>query len=233
MNADYLDGLGKGLYSESEAARLSGVRAGRIRRWMQGYEFVTPKGERHVSPPVWRKPEEGGQRTALNFLDLMDIRVVGAFRGAGVSWTTLRAAVSIARDRFGVSHPFSYKRFKTDGKNVFLEFSHQHPHLHEKGLLDLIRDQWVFPKIMEPFLLKVDFAGDNPVRWWPLGKSRHVVIDPSRSFGQPITREGSVSTFVLAANVRAEGSIERVARWYDIPPSAVRDAVEFEEQPAA
>lgn len=227
MSHDYLAILGKGVYSESEAARLTGVRRQRVHRWLRGYSYTTPKGERHTSGPVIRDGETAGPTATLDFLDLMDVRVVDAFRNEGVSWTTLRRAASLARDRFGVSHPFSDRRFKTDGKNVFLELQSKH---HQRALIDLLKDQYVFHRIVEPFLVTIEFDGDTPRRWFPLGKRRHVVVDPERSFGQPITREGSVATYLVAAAFRAEASAERVARWYDIPVGAVRDAVAFEEK---
>lgn len=230
MNQSYLASLGKGIYTDSEAARLTGVRRQRIHRWARGYEFQTTKGERHASRPVLDTDRGPGNSAALEFLDLMDVRVVNAFRNKGISWSTLRTAAALARERFGVSHPFSDRRFKTDGKNFFLALQTRH---RQPALIDLLKDQFVFPRIVEPFLLTVEFDGDTPCRWFPLGKRRHVVIDPDRSFGQPITREGSVATYIVAAAVRAEGSMDRVARWYEIPVSAVRDAVAFEEKPAA
>jgi uncharacterized protein (DUF433 family) len=230
MDQSYLTYLGRGLYTEREAARLTGVRGPRIRRWVRGYEFKTPRGERHVSPPVLERSEDETEASSIEFAALMDIRVVRAFRDAGVSWSTLRAAAHIARERFGVAHPFSDRRFKTDGKTVFLELKTRHK---EPALLDVIQDQYVFPRIIAPFLLTVEFEGNAARRWFPLGKRRHILVDPDRSFGQPITREGSVATYIIAAAVRAENSADRVARWYGIPLRAVKDAVEFEGQLAA
>lgn len=68
-------------------------------------------------------------------------------------------------------------------------------------------------------------------RWFPVA-SRRVVIDPARSFGQPIVQEG-VPTLVLAKTFAAEGSYSRVARWYDVDVRSVRAAVDFEHRLAA
>lgn len=222
--------LGAGLYTEREAAHLTGVRAQRIRRWVKGYEFTTPRGERHSSPPVLERGVGRPESRGLGFAALMDVRVVRAFRDAGVSWPVLREAARIARERFGVDHPFSDRRFKTDGQKVFLALKSGRK---DQVLLDIVQDQFVFPRIIEPFLLTLDYEGNEPRRWFPLGRKGHVLLDPDRSFGQPITREGSVATYIIAAAVRAENSAERVARWYGIPLRAVRDAVEFEGQLAA
>ncbi|MHB1045801.1 MAG: hypothetical protein ACYC4P_07275 [Thermoanaerobaculia bacterium] len=230
MDRDQMQFLGTGLYSEREAARLTGVRVQRLKRWVHGYEFTTPAGKRHASPPVLDRGVGELETPMLGFSALVDVRVVRAFRDAGVSWPVLREAARIARERLGVEHPFSDKRFKTDGKEVFLALKRGR---RDQALLEIRKDQYVFPRIIEPFLLTLDFEGNEPCRWFPLGKKRHVLLDPDRSFGQPITREGSVATSIIAAAVAAEKSAARVARWYGIPLNAVKDAVEFEARLAA
>ena len=71
------------------------------------------------------------------------------------------------------------------------------------------------------------------VRWWPLGESRGVVLDPTRNFGRPIVSRHGVPTEVLAAAAKAAGSAEEVARWYEMPAAEIADAIEFERQLAA
>lgn len=56
-----------------------------------------------------------------------------------------------------------------------------------------------------------------------------IVIDPQRSFGQPIAAEYGVPTVALAEAVKSEGSVDHVARLYEVSPSVVRDAVRFQE----
>jgi uncharacterized protein (DUF433 family) len=68
------------------------------------------------------------------------------------------------------------------------------------------------------------------VRWWPLGRDHRVVLDPERSFGRPIITPESVPTAILARAFQAEGSIDSVARWYEVDPRSVLDAVEFEKK---
>lgn len=222
--------LGRGVYSVGESARLTGVSAARIRRWLRGYEFPTLTG-RGKSEPVWL----GGLKTisgvvALDFRDLLEIRYVDAFLKRGVSWRTLRAASQRATERFGDSRPFSTGRFKTDGRAVFAEIVDTH---REPTVVDIVRQQHCFDSIVRPFLTSVDFDREEPLRWWPLGKREPVVIDPARSFGKPIEAERGVPTEILARGVLAGQSMEEVARWYEVSARAVRSAVEFESRSAA
>src|SRR3546814_15438946 len=59
----------------------------------------------------------------------------------------------------------------------------------------------------------IEFSpNDAPVRWWPMGKRSHIVIDPLRAFGQPITNGEGVPTTILAEAVVAEGSVRSEER---------------------
>jgi uncharacterized protein (DUF433 family) len=101
----------------------------------------------------------------------------------------------------------------------------------EGELVDLKRRQSVFHRIVEPSLRDLEFDADALARWYPLGMSRKsVVIDPGRSFGRPIVSDGGVPTETILRAVEAEGSPERAARLYELPLSAVRDAVTFEQR---
>ncbi len=59
-----------------------------------------------------------------------------------------------------------------------------------------MNDQAEFARIVEPFRKKLEFSGSD-ITWWPLGKERHIVVDPKRNFGQPSAARSGVPTGVL------------------------------------
>jgi uncharacterized protein (DUF433 family) len=221
--------LGIGLYTVPEASRLIGIPQARLRRWLRGYTYAIGEG-RAVSQPVWRSqlPEIDGS-LSLGFLDLMEARFIDAFRKADVPWRVIRLCAERARELCRTDHPFSTQRFRTDGRTIFAETIGQ---TGEPQLLDLVKSQFAFARVIGPSLYAgIEFSdGDVPLRWWPFGRRNSVVIDPARSFGQPIVSAGGVPTAVLADAVAAEGSIAKVARLYQVPPQSVRAAVRFEQQ---
>lgn len=223
--------LGIGLYTISEASSLTNVSHARIRRWLKGYAYKV-KGGIHTSPRVWQ-----GQLPALNheialgFLDLNEVRFVNAFLNHGVSWKAIRSAAQTATRLFDTSHPFSTKRFVTDGRHIFAPILQGES--RESALLDLVDSQYAFRTFLAPYLETVEYVGPEPARWWPLGRRRPVVIDPQRSFGQPILAKEGVPTRVLARAFKAEQSLSKVARWFNVPITGVKAAVEFEMKPAA
>lgn len=220
-----------GIYPVRDAARLTNVSASRIRRWLRGYRYQW-HGKTYTSRPLWQGQWPPIDRSiALGFLDLIEIRFVDAFLRQGVSWTTLRRARERARELFDVSHPFCTNRFVSDGRDIFVEL---HRETGEPSLVELARRQHVFTDIVKPFLKDLDFRdGTDVARWWPLGRNRLVVLDPTRNFGRPIVAERGVPTEVLARAAAASGSLAEVSRWFEILEREVRDAIDFEQQLAA
>jgi len=221
--------IGVGLYTVPEAARLTGISAGRLRRWLRGYTYRA--GDRQAnSAPVWRRevPDIDGT-LGLGFRDLMEARFVDAFREASVPWRVIRLCAERARELNAGDHPFSSQRFRTDGRTIFAEVLNE---AGETQLLDLARSQFAFERVIAPTLYaSIDFSDrDAPLRWWPLGRQTPIVVDPARSFGQPIISDGGVPTAMLADAVQAEGSVAKVARLYRLQPQSVRAALRFEHR---
>lgn len=222
--------IGKGVYSLAEAERLIKIPRQRISRWTHGYTYRY-KGEAHHTPPLiaWDVEQPADKGPILSFLDLLEVRFLDAFLVHGVSRKAVRIAALHARELLGRHHPFSTRIFKTDGHSIFAEIVRGTDNKH---LLDVVKNQFVFARIISPSLYEgVEFnASNDPERWWPLGKKHAVVIDPERGFGAPIVARSGVPTKILADAVKAEGSVDFVAKWYEVTPREVRDAVKFEEQ---
>ena len=85
--------------------------------------------------------------------------------------------------------------------------------------------------IIERFLTSIDTDIDGKsLRWWPMEKSQPVVIDPRRSFGQPIVDREGVPTLLLAEQVSIIKSAPAVAYWYEVEINAVEAAHRYETE---
>lgn len=217
--------LNAGLYTVPEAARLTRISVGKVRRWLKGYDFQSGTSVRH-SDAVWQgeiKPIEN--KLALSFRDLLELRFVDAFIRAGVSWKTMRRAHGRAQEELKTTHPFCSNRISTDGKNILMRQAKEDG---DEALLNLVTQQREFKRIVQDFLKELEFSGDDIV-WWPLGKGRQIIVDPRRNFGQPTVAKSGVPAITLARSVKANSSVDVVARWYEVQRNEVCDAVEFEE----
>lgn len=223
--------IGIGIYSVPEAARITGVSAGRIRRWVRGYSFRSGDDVKQ-SPRLWAPDLQPIDHSlALSFRDLIEVRFVDFFLSKGVAWKELREASACASELVGSSHPFSTKRFKTDGRKIFAtlrtagRFSH---------LLQVVDRQFAIFEVLDPLLYAgLEFRHLDVIRWFPLESSRRIMIDPQVAFGQPVVNPEGVPTRALARAVLADGDAELVARSFAVSRLSVQAAVEFEEKLAA
>ncbi len=217
-----------GIYTAAEASRLTGVSSKHVRQWLTSYRATLRKKSftrlwTPQLPPIKNK-------LALGFLDLIEVKFVGAFLERGVSWRMIHRAREKAAELYpNASHPFCTKQFVTDGQRVFAEV---HRKTKDRSAQEMATDPRVFAEITKLFLKQFEFRQTALERWWPLGLERRIVVDPRRNFGQPTLANEGIPTQALAESARANGSVEAVARWYEISAEAVKEAVEYERAPA-
>ncbi len=216
------DLVGIGLYDRQEAARLVGVQPGMVARWLRGYRSSAGNDVE----PMWRADVQIPGELTLSFRDLMELRATTAFRRAGLSAQMIRKAIRKAEEVLGTDHPFSTARFRTDGARIMLEVE---PDAGEPKLLDVFKNQYVIGRLIEQSLSDVTFDGMSPVQWRPRGAKGGILLDPERSFGQPVEECCYVPTRTLADAVASErGDVDKVARLYEVPVRSVRRALQFE-----
>jgi uncharacterized protein (DUF433 family) len=213
---------GIGLYTLKEAEQLTGASAREASRWLFGYRY--PNGE---SAPLWKTQLLGfdGHEKAIGFRDLLELRIVKQFLDHHVSLRVIRAAIENARTLFHTDYPFTAHRFLTDGKNIFYEAMSG-----ESGLTDLAKRQLVFEHIIRPELYAgIEFDGNGEAsRWFPVKRSKSIVLDPEMSFGKPILTQYGIRTNIIAQSYVVEQDKKMVAALFDIPVSAVDAALRYE-----
>lgn len=224
--------VGVGLYTFGEASRLTKVPARDLRRWLDGYSYKSRAKEAKLSPPLWETELAGDEVEGISFHDLLEVRFVAAFRKYGVSLQTIRFASQHARELFNHPYPFTCRRFQTDGRTIFAEAIEASG---EAQFLDLVKRQYAFTDVIQPSLYRgIEFGKDELAsRWFPMARSKTVVLDPRIAFGKPVITEAGVRTSTLYDAYRAEGSKQAVARLFEVSLTAVESAISFEERLAA
>jgi uncharacterized protein (DUF433 family) len=218
------------MYPAALAGRFVKLSPGRVRRWLQGYEFSYETGEdripclKHKEPIVYN--DQTKETSYASFLDLIDLLFVKQFLEYGVSLQRIRKAFCEAQKLIG-GHHFAQRTFFTDGHNIFIKVKEQ-----GNAILELLSGgQWVIAPIIEKISHQIEF--DKPSgfaqRWYPLGKKSPVIIDPAISFGQPsLVGHGISTSNVYDLFVAENEKFDSVKSWFKINEKEAGAAVEFE-----
>jgi uncharacterized protein (DUF433 family) len=212
--------VGVGIFTVPDAARLSGVAASRLRRWVFG------RGGTAVIQP--QLATEGG-REALGFYNLIEVLFIQDLARQQVGFGAIRKLIARARNELKDAHPFATKRLHVSGRELFLEIATE---TGDRHLLNLTSGNFAMLEVLEhSFQRSITFGGPDghASEWRPFPGLDRIIIDPTRKFGRPIDRQTGMPTEVLAASLIAEsGDVDRVARLWEVPAEAVRQAAEFE-----
>ena len=223
--------FGLGAYSLAEAARLLKLPKASVRRWLTGYRYHSKYGPNSLldktQPSLWRlQYPKIDDHVFLGFKDLIELKIVREFLAQGISIQTVRRCLEEARSLINDTHPFTTRQFQSDGVTIFLR------QIAENGTeqtLDLKKRQFVIHKVMEQSFKDLDIADELVASWRPYKGKQSILIDPTRSFGQPISSEFGVPTITLAQAAKAESSLHAVAKLYEVSLGVVRDSVNFEK----
>lgn len=224
--------FGVGIYSFVDAARLIGADSRELRRWMKGYT-TSRSGQSFNYKPLWTSQLVGSEIDGIGFRDLIELRFIRTFVAGGVPLTLIRRTVEELREQLELKYPFTSTAFKTDGRRIFMEMLDENG---DRALVDVVKHQNVMAKVIGPSLregieLNLD---DEATRWYPIPRSKAIVLDPNRNFGHPVIADSGVPTIAIAEAVTAEGGdVNRVAHMYEVSAAEVRKAVAFEHRTLA
>ena len=215
MNVEY---IGHGIYTFSEASKLTGIHVNTLRAWFLGTTSRQPLG-------IGDYADAPSGEHIISFLDLIDVLIVGKLRQTGVSLQYLRRIREELIREFETAHPFSCARLLTDGKRVFVHLADEYG---EEELKDILTRQQAFPEILTPYLEQIDYNPQTQLaHCWHITSG--VVLDPGRSFGKPIIDSAGIPSSILASAFRAnDEDADLVADWYSVTAEEVRSAVDFE-----
>jgi uncharacterized protein (DUF433 family) len=157
---------------------------------------------------------------AINFYTLIEFYTYSKLRARGVKAGEIKKAHDqIAKD-LGTHYPFALN-VQTDGKTVWYE------KLGELIKADGKR-QFDMKSILEPFLHKFDFGNSGIAeRYFPLDKSKNIVVDPKRQFGQVTISGRNIRADVIYKLHQGGEPIENICTLYDLNASQVKDAIKF------
>jgi uncharacterized protein (DUF433 family) len=212
--------LDREIYSSADVDRLVGLHPGTARRWLEGYERAGRFYE-----PVLREHPTG--RDIVTWGEMVEARLLAEFRSRQVPVQRMRPAIVRLREEFG-RYPLADARpfLDVEGRELVRAVQEEVGIDRPLQLVVVRNGQTILAEATERFNKAARYHDGVVSSILPAPRAPEVIMDPARSFGQPVVR--NVRTDVVAEGYRAGASRDELADLYDLSPSQVDDAIRFE-----
>jgi uncharacterized protein (DUF433 family) len=205
----------------------------RRRLLLPAYQIAEAAEYARISPQTvvaWHKIEaallkQREQRSALSYMQLIEVAVVAAFRKARVPMPRIRKARAWAAHELKSEYPFAEYKFKENAKHLYLDS--QQIDLKEDTVVQADAGGQLEWASVIGRLNEFQYEDDGIVlQWHVAGKNSPIIIDPRISFGSPAIK--GTPTWVIKGRHDAGESERDIAADFDIALSDVRHALRFE-----
>lgn len=226
------------LYTLAEAARALDVHRSTFATWAKGY-VRRPHGRNAVTgAPIVTSFAVGPRELAVPFVGLAEGMVLAAVRRSGVPLQRVRPALEVLAREIGIEHALASRALYTDGAELLFDYA-QHASSEEAEVaneLTVVRSgQRVFRDVIAEYLQRIDYAADGYARLirLPAYERAEVVVDPTRSFGQPIFARGAARLSDVLDRFWAGDDIETLVAEFGVPAAEIEDALRAASRRAA
>ncbi len=219
MKTDQEITLHSGIYTLPDAALILRISLSKLRRWVVASEGVSGGMLRS-----WG----AGRGRAFDFNELIESYTIYSLRNLGVSMPKIKLAHKKLSAHFQTDFPFAKKGMLSDRKEVLFEIDND-------TILNVSHQiQSEFRDLVIPFCVKIEFDDETDIarKFWPLGRSRNIVVDPRHSFGRPVIAGTNIPSEIIYGMKRGGEDVANTAFQYDISEEAVLDAIDFHQMAA-
>lgn len=224
MNFDtHQANLGLGIYTIPDMANILKLPQHRIRYWLD--EFWNNRLiDQHQKSYSWGE----GREKATSFYTLIEFYTFSQLRIHKIGASRILKAHQVISEQLKTPYPFASSTILTDGKQIFYSTDELKSIIHADDTL-----QYLIADIIKEFCKKIDFnSHDLAVRYYPLGKSKKLVVDPHHQFGQPTIKDSNILAETLFLLYKGGESKRLISELYGIDRTSVNNAIEFYLQSA-
>lgn len=212
--------LGLGIYTVPDIAHILRIPVVKVNRWIKEYwDKKLAKNFDHSYS--W---QSGGSR-AVSFYTLVELCICFKLNEAGVLTKKIIEAHQILSKDFKTPYPFASEKIlskiRTDAKKIYFEEG-------DKLIYSLDVYKQFNLEFVKLFFKNIEFNEDSIAkRLWPIGKDKHIIIDPNYQFGQPVILNTNIYPETLYTLFKAGEPINFIAHVYEVTEQEVNDAIEY------
>ena len=202
-------------YRIKDAAKFADISSQTISNWQRlgGSGFLP------------RKPDGA----SLSYMQLIELAVVASFRKGGVKLQKIKAAREWLQKQIESEYPFANHLFKTDGKELLMEYRQIDPDAEAGHLVVASGNGQLGWATILNRLKQFEYDKDTKIvsQWHVDGMSSPIIIDPRISFGAPTVR--GIPTWAIRDRWNVGNNTSEIAEDYELTRSLVMAALKFEQ----
>jgi len=212
--------LGLGIFTIADISAILNLKYHKVYKLLNEYwdnRFANELGEKYS----WSV----NNTKAVSFHTLVEFYIFFQLKEVGVATQQILSAHNELSKRFKTPFPFAISsiinKMSCFGKRIVFE-------VNDDELINLDSTKQLNMKFITSFVQKLDFdQNELAEKFYPLGKSNAVVIDPKHQFGQPTIKNSNVFPETIYNLYQAKESKKFIAASYDISIREVNDAIDF------
>ena len=219
------------LYTIAEAARIIDVPRSTFTSWAKRPKRRTDRQAAAGGPIVTYVKPERPRFPSIPFVGLAEAMVLAAVRRSGVPLQRIRPALEALERELGVQHALANQSLYTDGAEVLYDYSKRHPDADGADaalrLVVIRNNQHVFIELIEEYLRCLVYAPDGYVELMrlPAYRTAEVVVDPTRSGGNPIFARGGCRVRDVMERFWAGDPLKYLPEEFGVPEDHIEDAL--------
>ena len=212
--------LGSGIFTISDIASILNLKYSKVHKLLNEYwdnRFASQLGQKYS----WSVHNT----KAVSFHTLVEFYIFFQLKEVGVTTQQILSAHNELSKHFNTPFPFAISRIinrmNCFGRKILFEIS-------EDDIINLDSTKQLNLNFIKSFAHKLDFdKNELAEKFYPLGKTKQVVIDPKHQFGQPTIKGTNIFPKTIYNLYQSKETKKFIAQSYEISVQEVSDAIEY------
>ena len=212
--------IGLGIFTIPDIASILNLKPSKVNSLLNEYwdkRFASQYGEKYS----WKVHDN----KAVSFHTLVEFYIFFQLKEAGVPTQKILDAHSQLSVRFDTAFPFASSKIidkmTSVGKRIVFE-------INKNDIINLDSTKQLNLKFIKQFAQNLDFDKNNLAnKFYPLGKSNSVIVDPEHQFGQPVLKNTNIYPQTIYNLHKSKESKKFIAESYEISLKQVNDAIDY------
>lgn len=212
--------LNTGIYTAKDISKILRISVSKVNRWIKSY-WDGRFGKEFKKTYSWKVADT----RAIGFHTLIEVYILTLFADAGVKTKEVLKAHDELSKLYKTPFPFARKdileNIKTDGKKIFIKIT-------EDNILSLDGKKQFQIEFIKLFFKNLVFDYNLLAnKFYPLGKDKDIVVDPTRQFGHPVIGQTNIFPESIYNMYKAGEPKKFIAFTYEISEREVQSAIEY------